>query len=274
MTLSKEAILLIGDQAIDASRERNTHLPDHAVALPSDYKIHDLQQYQPLRRRFSGQLLTNNIEDFNEYVITHAVAGQTAGFIDPENLSCTVFFNLGDAQYPGHADWRAKLTLKPTPAFAALKSVAGHPLGQKELTDWLEDWQGNVKPISSAEGDTYGTLGKAIQAIRDITLKGSAERTNKVGDFAASRTAIEEIEAKSKYELPMGFEFVCEPYLDLPERTFIVRLSVRTSEDTPKLVLRVLQKEVHEEMIARNFKDKLAEALNEHVDLTIGTFTP
>lgn len=274
MSLSKEAILHIGDQAIDANRDRNAGLPDHSVALPSNYELHDLQLFQPHRRRFRGKLQTNNIEDFNDYVTTHSLGGQSGGFIDPENLSCTVFFNLGNEQLPGHADWRATLTLKATPAYAALKSIDGYPLGQKALTDWLEDWQGNVSPFSGSEGAPYGTLGKAIQAIRDITLKGSAEKSSKVGDFEASRTAIEEIEARSKHELPTGFEFTCEPFLDLPERTFTLRLSVRTSDDTPTLVCRVMQKEVHDEGIARDFKEKLSEALDEHVVLTIGTFTP
>jgi len=277
MSLEKDAIQHIEQQAIDADGRRQAALPENTIALPSDYKVHDLQQYEAFRRRFAGTFSTSSVLDFVDYVQANTSEGgrKVDGFIDPNALKCTVFFNLGDAADPGHADWRAQLALQATPLFASLLSVNGAGMDQRALTDWLEDWQNNVTPFLSLSNDVpYGNLAKAITAIREITIKQAAESTNKVGDFDASRTAMEQIEAKSRGELPAGFVVSCEPYAGLPVRQFIVRMSVRTGGDKPVLVLRVLQLEVEREAIAQDFKALLRSKLANHADLVLGTFTP
>ncbi len=270
MTLNKDALVHIGEQAINAARGFQVEAPPHTIVLPSTHEIHDLHHLEPLKRRFTGTLKTNSLADFINYTKEHS--DNTQGFIDPRNLSCTSFFNLGDVAAPGHADWKAHLTLVKTVPYDALLHVNGRHHDQRELTDWLEDWADSITPYAVDQNEAYGPLSKAIQAIRKITIKASSEGESTVGDFGASRTALEQIEASSKLELPGGFYFTCEPYLGLPERRFRVRLQVLTGGRDPVLVLRVIQLEAQQDEIANDFKAALLRELEGKARLTIGTF--
>lgn len=276
MSIEKEAIELIGQQAIAARGALQGTLPPNTLACPKDFAVVDLQHLQPLKRRFNGKLTTSDIEDYIAYVrdpgLPHDGAPDPSAFIDAENLSCLTFFNLGDANEPGHADWRAELVLKATAPYSALLAVEGKKFSQELLVNWLEDWSDCLSPFSRDDGATYGTISKATQAIRKITIKAKREAESSVEDLGATRSAMEQIEASSKLELPAGFTFTCEPYLGLPQRTFKLRLQVLTGGDVPALSLRTIQLEAQKEAIVRDFKLLLKSQLNDIASLTIGTF--
>lgn len=272
--LNKDALVHLQQTAIDAIGVLQQNAPDNTAVLPDSHNLHDLQKFQPLKRRFTGTMSTTDLADFIGYTKA-ADAAKRQGFIDADKLSCTMFFDLGNPEAPGHAEWKAKLALERTAAYDSLLGHNGKRLDQTDLTNWLEDWGDYITPISRDEGATYGTLSKAIQAIRKITIKASSEGESSVGDFAATRTSLEQVEASSKLELPAGFTFTCVPYLGLPTRWFRLRLQVLTaSKDVPILVLRVVQLEAEHEAIVRDFKSVLQSQLADHAELTIGTFTP
>ena len=93
------------------------------VALPSDFKLHNLEQFLPNRRRARGTMSTAVLASFTEYATEHAEEGASV-FIEPDLMIATAVLNLGSPSVPGHADNRAKLQLKKTAAYSELVNCA------------------------------------------------------------------------------------------------------------------------------------------------------
>lgn len=82
-----------------------------AVALPENFRIHDLEKFNLNRFRFRGALSTASIDDFTRYSKDLADEG-TRCFIDADNMRAVSVLNLGTIDEPGHADNTATLKLK------------------------------------------------------------------------------------------------------------------------------------------------------------------
>lgn len=274
--MDAEGIKHLQEQAIDAAQGRAAELlQGKQIALPDNYKIHDLEQYQPGRRRFRGTLATDSLSDFVGYVKRRTgadVPSPVPGFIDAERLAATVLFNLGDATHPGHADDRAVLRLKATAPYDALLQIDGSHLQHKAAVEWLEDWNEHLGFLD-ADGVPVAKAA-AMTAVRKITIKAVAESTSSEADYRSTRSAFEDVEARGAAALPAAITFECIPYPGLPYRTFRLRLAVLTTGDKPTLVLRVRNLAAEQEGIAQDFKRILLEDLEAAADLTIGTFTP
>ncbi|AFM32605.1 MULTISPECIES: DUF2303 family protein [Stutzerimonas stutzeri subgroup] len=273
MSLSKEAIQHIESQAIIAAAKPIVIDDGTSVAvLPEAVSLRSLEQYQPLRDRFRGTLRTHSLRDFTKYVAAHDNANQPrpGGFIDQDAMSATVIFNLGEPDHAGHGDDTATLTLKPTAAYSALQGVVGRALGQKELAEWLEDWLPNLE---AQDGETTLQMLQAINAVRRMVIKATSQRDSNVGDFSASRSAMDEIEAKSQDTLPSAFIFTTVPFEGLDVADIKLRLSVITGRDEPLLKLRWVGEEAQREAFAQEFKDVLEQEVGGLVPLTIGTFS-
>ncbi len=256
-------------KALDAGKQ---------IVLSKEVEIHDLEKFQPGRRRFRGALKTDSLSDFVLYIKRHMkeapIAGTEGapGFIDAIKLSATVLFNLGTATSPGHADDTATLTLKPSAPYAAICAINGKHLAHKDAIDWLEDWAENISYLYQAGIELSPQ--SALTAIRKITIRATTEKTTSQEDFRATRSALEDVEARGAVELPSEVLFTCTPYAGLPSRTFRLRLAVLTTTDKPVLVLRVRNLEAEQEAIAQDFKAALLRDLEGDAALTIGTFTP
>ncbi|HHW4673871.1 MAG TPA: YfdQ family protein [Xylella fastidiosa subsp. pauca] len=271
--MDKTAIEHIQQTAIDANKFRLPRaLQDIAVAIPDNYDIRNLESLYTLRSRFRGEMKTQSITDFVQYIKTK---GNGEGFINAENLSAKIFFNLGTTESPGHGDWTATLTLNPTAAYKALLDIDGKTLNQRKLIDFLEDWAPLLSATSQESLDEL-PLTTAINAIRKLTIKKTSESESTQGEFNTSRSKFDDIEAKSSLGLPIGFTLTTKPYLGLPERRFLLRLSVFTDEEKekPLITLRLIQREAQQEAIAQDFKSVLFRQLEGHATLTIGTFSP
>ena len=208
-----------------------------AVALPENFRIHDLEKFNLNRFRFRGTLSTASIDDFTRYSKDLADEG-TRCFIDADNMRAVSVLNLGTIDEPGHADNTATLKLKKTAPFSALLSVNGERNSQKSLAEWIEDW-------ADFEDN----------------------------DFSGKRSLMESVEAKTKDIMPVAFEFKCVPFEGLKERPFKLRLSIITG-DRPVLVLRIIQLEAVQEEMANEFRDLLVEKFKDSkVETFIGTFT-
>lgn len=178
MSLTKEAIQLITDTALIADgKELNTITP--TIVLPEATKIVNLEQFGAGRSRFRGTFSTNSLTDFAKYVSDRAVA-DAKGFINQDEMTCSVLFNLGNEEVPGHADDRAVLKLKPTAAYQAVQAISGKAMSQKDMSDWIEDWHGTL----SAVGDELQNipLAKAIAAVRTITVGIFGKRSHRQRD--------------------------------------------------------------------------------------------
>lgn len=273
MSLTHEALNRLISLATAAAAPE---LPTDTAArlVHKDYMIESLEHLKDHRRRFRGHLDTHSIADFSKYVKAHTSKQATAGFVDQDNMACTVIFNLGNAALPGHGDHTATLKLKPTAAFIGLLDALGRMHNQRSLAEWLEDWVQHLTAYS--DGSASETLGMAaaITGIRRMTIKATTQRDSSVGDFSATRSAMDEIEAKSQDVLPTAFDFITVPYEGLQPTTIRLRLSVITGRDEePMLRLRWVGEEAQREDIARKFKGVIEQELGEEVPLTIGTFT-
>lgn len=270
MSFSKEAIQLINDTALEATGKKlETLVP--TVVMPDSAKIIDLERFQAGRSRFRGTYSTHSLNDFALYVVERAEPG-ARGFINQDEMSCALLFNLGTVEAPGHADDRAVLKLKPTAGYTAAQQIGGCGISQKDLSDWIEDWHQYLTPVDEAGNPI--AVAKAIAAVRTITIKASSESETTVGDTRASRSAMDQIEASSKETLPASLQFRTVPFEGLTEQQITLRLSVITSGSQPVLKLRWVGEEVQREDIAQEFKAVLQRNIGEAAVLSLGAFDP
>ena len=269
MTLPLDTLNQITDTAhVACGRPINSFVP--TIALPSTYKLANLEHLQEFRSRFRGQLRTESIADFCKYVKEHRADGYaTNGFIDAERMACNAIFNLGHIEEPGHGDDEALLILKPTAAFKALQQIAGQHLSQTQLAEWMEDWHDYIQVVD-ANGETM-EVAAAVQKIRTITITAKAERTSSENNFGNARSSMDSIEAQHAEKQPADLQFLTAPYEGLTTRAFTLRLSIRTGEK-PTLMPRWVRQEQQEEEMAQEFKQVLLGELAEVATLTVGSF--
>jgi len=264
------ALSLTQAAAITAANGHITSVDDTALALPSDFKLHDLEQFQAHRRHARGEFATTRIGDFAAYVGQHREEGATV-FVS-EAMTATAVLNLGTAQFPGHADNLATLTITPTAAFTAFTKACANKLSQRDAAEFLEDWAEHMKCVQ--DSNTV-PLGQAIAALRKLTVEAARKVESTVKNFGQSATAFESVEASSTDPLPDYIFFDCEPYVGLEKRTFAARLGVLTGDATPSIVLRVARIEQHREEMRTELAEKVGAAMaaeSDVVSVALGTY--
>lgn len=228
------------------------------VALPKDFHVHDLEGMQEHRRRARGAMETSVIADFATYVQTHAEEGVTV-FINPETMTATGVLNLGTPEAPGHADNIARLKLKRTAAYSALRAIAtgaGHK--QSTIAEFFEDWPGELRFFND---DGLIPPNRAIAAIRKVTIEALRKLESTEQSLSASKSSFESVAATSTEPIPTTIYFDCVPYADLQSRTFILRLTIGTGSEKPTIGLRIVKQEQHDEEMARELAALVVEAL-------------
>lgn len=238
------------------------------VALPSDYKLSDLEQYLPARRRARGTMSTSLLESFAKYVKDQAEA--TSVFVDADKLKVVAVLNLGTPDQPGHADNLAALELKKTAAYTALTGTAtGFCHAQKTIAEFLEDWVDCVQCFDDA-GEIKTS--KAVAAVRKITIESMRKMESEEQSLGATKSAFESVQASSKEPLPAIIYFKCEPYAGLEQRQFVLRLGVLTGESVPKVNLRIIKAEQHQEEMAQELAVKTRDALGDDFAVMLGNY--
>lgn len=227
------------------------HTP--AVVLPSGCGIHSLEHLLefPLFQRVA--YTTERLEDFCRYVSAESLTEQmSAVFIRPDGSGATGIIDFGDHGQPLWGHHTAELTMCMTPEFAALNAACKRDLSQRDLIDWLEDWQHIVTPFD--EADQSMTTARAIQLIQRIDIKAIANKTSQVGNFSSEQSTLGRIEAKSGETTPPAlFGVTCQVYPCTRSRDVRARLTLKTSGDKPAFRLRIigedaLRKEVADEI--------------------------
>jgi uncharacterized protein YfdQ (DUF2303 family) len=242
---------------------------DGSIALPNDFALHDLERYMPTRRRARGTMETSSIADFAAYVIQHQEAG-AAVFVSPSAMVANAVLNLGTPTAPGHADNRAQFKPRATAAYSALAQVAnGQPMDQQRAAEFLEDWAHVIKCFHEADELSPG---KAVSAVRSITIDAlrKVEATEK--QLSASKSAFESVTASSTETLPTYVYFTCVPYHEFEERTFVMRLGIRTT-DKPALTLRIINREQHDEYMASELRAKVDAAIPDGLPVLVGDYS-
>lgn len=238
------------------------------AALPSDYKQHDLETFMPKRRRARGVMATSAAPDFSQYVKAHAEEGACV-FVDADDMQAIAVLNMGTPDVPGHTDNRAKLILKRTAAYSALKAIAGNGVGQLTAAEFLEDWNQHILCFNE-EGSVAPH--KAIAAIRKLSIETMRKLESSEQSLSASRSAFESIQATSADPIPTTIHFVCNPYHGLTERVFVLRLGVLTGGDKPKIILRVVKQELHNEEMADEFAESVRGVLGGDIPVMLGEY--
>lgn len=242
------------------------------VALPSDYKLHDLEHLLPNRRRVRGAMETVNLASFAEYATDHCEDGATV-FVDSKSMTATAVLNLGTPDTPGHADNKAIFKPEKTAAYRALLSHAnGTGYTQKVIAEFVEDWAANCACFG-ADGSAIKTP-QAVASVRKITIDSMRKVESEEQSLGASKSAFESVQASSKEPLPTLIIFTCMPYGNFELREFALRLGVLTGDATPKVNLRISKAEEHEEQMAEELASKIAAHLDPAGDVVmrIGTY--
>jgi uncharacterized protein YfdQ (DUF2303 family) len=252
-----------------AASDRNV-LKEHTPALVLNNQIVSIEHLKDRRSRFRGAYSTTVLGEFISYVSDANPDGTTC-FVDAEAMSAQAIMNLGDATTPGHADWTASLKLKPSAPFAAALKRDGVACSQRELAEWIEDWLPHMGAIGPA--GTVMEMATAVRAIREITISQKKDQTHGDRDFGASKSSMEEIEAKSRFVLPSKLMFICTPYIGFNEIELSMRVSVITG-DTPKMTLRIIGLEQVIEDLALEFRNMLSSGLKGLMPVCVGTFRP
>ncbi len=258
-----------------ANLQISSDLRDTLLALPENFKLHDLEKSHSARTRFRGSFSTNSIDAFAEYANEHVVEG-TPCFIDAKAMNAKLIFNYVEA---GHCDNTSFLSLEKTAAYEALLKISGARLAQKEVAEFIEDWRSCLTARSeptaeSPLGDSIPIV-RAIGAIRKISIEAIAKSESEVRNFGASTASMESIDVKSADLPPAFFSFTCEPYHGLSVRTFDLRLSVITDR-APALILRIVREQEVAELMAKEFKAIIEEKLKgseQKINTFIGKFS-
>ena len=270
--MDNSAIKLIQETAIDAQKIRlPSQLDGVAMVIPDNYELRGIEGFLPNRLRFRGKFQTNSINDFIEYVKSHP---SDSGFIDPDDLSANIFFNLGSEDKPGHADWTARLEAKKTSEFQAVLCTNGCEMSQSETVDFIEDWAhllGAFKLTSNGEHIDI-SIPTVISSIRKIKIDAKSTTEVTQENFRAQTSRLDSVEASSEEGLPDFMTFTAIPYLGLSPRTFSVRLSILSGGSSPKIKFRIVGLEKQKEEIGQEFKAILTKEIGDKARMTIGTF--
>ncbi len=240
---------------------------DGAIALPSDFKLQDLEKFLPYRRRPMGIMKTPYINDFAAYTQAHKQDGCSV-FIDATEMSATAVLDLGSPTHPGHCANRVKLGLEPTAAFIALRTFVNEPHDQTETAEWLEDWAPQLH--AQADGAEI-EMRKAISAVRKITTEAIARAQYEEQALSSAKSTFESVHVSSAEPLPTHFKMTCRPYPELQEREFVLRMSVLTGPK-PQMVLRPMGWEQVIEAMATEFATDLRAAFEGTLPVLIGTY--
>ena len=232
------------------------------VALPADFKLHDLEVHMQTRRRPRGTMTTSSADNFAQYIEAQHAHGCTV-FVSPDEKRAVAVLNLGSADEPGHADNIAVFAPKMTAAYAAMKAIAnGHPRSQQQVAEYLEDWLHVVQACANGEAEIQPR--HAIAAVRSITIDALRRVESTEEQLSATRSALESVKARSGGDKPLPTEIRLrfEPFQGLQPREFVLRLSVHVAEK-PTLSLRVAREELHDEEMAAELVQIVGDAITE-----------
>lgn len=261
--MQKDTLQLIIDNAISALDVANgsaDSIGNGIIIVPNSFKEVDLEAYLPNRRRFRGMYTTDDIEDFNSYALNEDAE---VVFIDTASprMRVTAYFDLGDQENPGHAQHTATLCCEPLPAYKAALRINGERITQSQLAEFIEDWLPHLTVLC---GDEVQNPLQAIQAIRNIKITASAAAAHSEHHFGTTRSAMEEVEAKSTvHRLPTHIKFNLVPHTGFDAIDVMFRVSVITDAENPRLTLRWMQQDIQQETIADNLKRLIEDALAE-----------
>lgn len=242
----------------------------NVIAMPDTFSMHDLERYQPERRRFVGTVSTKSLTSFATYINTNGDPEEAAIFINQDKMSAQAVLDLGSPGKPLHGDHRANLTLEKTAPFKSLSLVDGHVMSQRDMAEWFEDW--NLLLYANDDDGNPLPIKKVIAAIRRVSVARKKDTETSDERYSKARGTMESVEVKGD-GLPATLSFNCLPYADLEERAFPLRMSYVERNDEPLFKVGIIGLESISEAMGFEFATLLADKLNSKLPVYLGTFS-
>lgn len=246
-----------------------------AVVISKDQQLQSLEHLNAVPDLFRGKFSTSVLDEFNAYINKHGYP-DTAVFIDQDNMTAHSIIDMGDHADPQWGKHRAGIGLINTPAYNALLVSSDRTLQQQDFIDFAEDWQDNILFYFGDEAVTGpAAFKKIIQTLRRLKVSANASTEQTVGNFSATRSAMESIEIKAgQDELPTGFIFTATPHDGFEKVAFDCQLRAVNDDKNVKLKYRIGQLDLHKEQIANAFRDKIKAGITkEGVSIFIGNMS-
>jgi uncharacterized protein YfdQ (DUF2303 family) len=240
-----------------------------AVLAPQGTTVVSLEHLAEHPARLRQTFKTQRISDFVAYVNSAQGKNKPTVYVSRRGNEASAIIDHGDEKLPGWGSHCAELTSVKTCGFQALETLCAKPRSQSELIDYLEDWAAEgVECLVSGEGVSASA---AIAAVRRVELKSSASSAHAQDNFVASRTALEQIEARGAVNaLPEYIKLIAPVYVGTKKRDILARVSVRETDGKPAFIIRLMQFDALLENVAREVEDALVSAFSAEVSVFVG----
>ena len=277
--IDKETLQLMQSaDAIDRASmalTRATQYPDKRglLVLPDSMTPHDIQQYLPTARRRTGTFEAATLASFASYVMDKANVPETEVYVNTEDACARAILDatVGNGE-PGHMQHTAELQLTFTAPMKALHCAAAGKISQRDLAEFLETWRGDWSayigyPYDDPRDEVAGELdeelddGRAIAAIRAVTMESAGRIEQEDRALSASRSAFESVSASSKYVLPSFLQFRVAPFAGFLVHTYDVRIRVLLDGDKIVFKLQMSDYDRVQDVVSREFEQKIRDLL-------------
>ena len=241
-----------------ATAAEATAMLDHnAVVIPDGFKLQSLELFKSNPNHFRAKYSTSVLGEFIGYLSFFANE-TTVVFINPETLVAKAIIDMGDGSKPLWGRHRANIELLKKPAYSALLKSAGVVLLQQEFIDFVDDWRGNINFYSDDESRTSLSFSSVLKTLRHLKINANSNSEQSVGNFSASRSALESIEIKAGGDaLPAGFLFEVIPYDGFDPLVLSCQLRAVSDDKNVKLKYRIEQLDLIQNNLALRFQEKL-----------------
>ena len=220
-------------------------------------KLQSLEALEPPRKKAVASFV--EMASFVEYVNAFA-DGRARLFCDVDKRSFTAIFDYHESTAEDaagcHAEHRAGLTLRLTPAMEAWMRLAKEPVSQAALAEFLED---RFRDISEPAGADVLELAKTLEVKNNVAFKSTQRRSDGGYDLnyeeAVSSKAGQQgtMEIPSKFTLAIGV-FQGGNQMSLPMR---LRFALRGGSVWFSLTFLNLEELIREEV--DDVRDQIAE---------------
>jgi len=270
--MDKSAIQAIADMATASATSQLAKVEGVAMVIPKDHQLTSLEHLQECPDAFKATFKTTVIAEFIRYLLVH-IEQSSALFINPENMSAKAVLDLGVPEHPLWGRHVAMAALKKIPAYEALLEANDSNFLQQAFIDFAEDHECNIAFIDS-DGE-HLDYRQTINTLRTLKVTASRENDQTVGNYAATRSALESIEVSAgNQQLPYGFVFTVSPYDGFEPVTLTAQMRSLNDDKAIRLKFRIQQLEVTKAEIAEAFKVALTGELRNHSDaIYIAEFT-
>lgn len=253
-TILENSAINYANEIVDDSKD--------IIFLSSSTNVHDLQKFSKTKRRMNGRFKTSSISalaEFAESTIKESPEIDTPSCFVGENGQASLFFNFGSIENPLHQDLIGSVNLKKTAVFKAIENLKDQQLNQRELAEFIEDFNEYVVALDKNGEEILQSA--AVAAIRDMSIEAQRNVGQKSEDYRDESSAFASVEAKFKGATPAYLKFNIQPFSEMSEHQFIFRISVLTTNDRISLMLRCARWDEILESVNIEFQEKLAEKL-------------